>query len=254
MTHLHFYLYFILTFVAFIAATIDTLAGGGGLITVPAILLTGMNPVMALGTSKLQSAIGELSACLYFMKDKNINYKLLKMGFLFVIMGSIIGTVLLQITPTVKLEDIIPWLLLSVLIYFIWTQRAKFQDNTSQNLIPENKRFFGLGSAIGFYNGFFGPGTGSIWALALMRVFKLNLQQATIYAKPLNLAGNLSALSIFIVAGRVNFLAALLMGLGSYVGGKCGASLVVYKDIKWLKITFLLIMSVSTAATFWKYY
>ena len=209
-----------------------------------------------MGTSKLQSAIGELSACLYFMKDQNVNYKLLKAGLFFVIMGSVIGTVLLQITPTVKLEDIIPWLLLSVLIYFIFTQRAKFQNKTNQHLMLTlgNKKLLGLGSVIGFYNGFFGPGTGSIWALALMRVFKLNLQQATIYAKPLNLAGNLSALSIFIVAGRVNFLVALLMGLGSYVGGKCGASLVVYKDVKWLKITFLLMMSISTAATFWKYY
>lgn len=111
-----------------------------------------------------------------------------------------------------------------------------------------------MGSLIGFYNGFFGPGTGSIWALALIKCFKLDLQKATIYAKPLNLTGNLTALSIFIVGGRVDYLAAVLMGIGSFVGGRLGAHFVMYKDVKLLKTIFLLLITLSTLGTFVKYY
>ena len=110
-----------------------------------------------------------------------------------------------------------------------------------------------LGNIIGFYNGFFGPGTGSIWVIALTKYFKLDIQKATIYAKPLNLAGNLTALSIFIVGGKINLIVACLMGIGSFLGGKIGANLIIYKDIKWLKFTFLLLMTISTLATFIKF-
>jgi uncharacterized membrane protein YfcA len=243
----------LLTTVAFIAGTIDALAGGGGLITVPALLMTGMNPVMALGTNKLQSAIGEFSAVLHFMKQKQVSYSVLTFGLIFTIIGSIIGTIALQITPIKQLEKIIPFLLLGILIYYIINQHRK---NTYSNeyLQPSNKRFFYLGSVIGFYNGFFGPGTGSIWAIALMKVFKLGLKKATIYAKPLNLVGNLTALSIFIIGGQIDFIAAFLMGCGSFIGGRFGANLVMYKNLQWLKAAFLSLMIISTAATFIKYF
>ena len=253
MDHLTLSTDFILALVAFIAGTIDTLAGGGGLITVPAILLTGMNPIMALGTSKLQGAICEFSACLHFLKKKQVNYKLLISAFVFTILGSALGTLVLQFIPIARLETLIPWLLLAVLLYYIWSQyyHVIFTNDVLQ---PDDKKFFLLGSSIGFYNGFFGPGTGSIWAIALMRSFRLNLQKATMYAKPLNMAGNLSALSIFIVGGHVNFTAALMMGVGSFLGGKLGANLVIYKEVSWLKRIFLSMMLISTAVTFYQYY
>lgn len=245
-------LYSSLVIVAICAGFIDTLAGGGGLITVPAILITGINPVMALGTNKLQSAIGELSASLYFIKKSKISYKKLSWAVSYTIIGASLGTVFLQIIPTEKLEKIIPWLLLFVLIYYVVNLRKKNMERNSE-LIVDNKKFFFLGNGIGFYNGFFGPGTGSVWAICMMKFFKLDLQKATIYSKPLNLAGNVTALSIFIIGGKINFLLALLMGFGSYLGGKLGAKFIVYKDIKWLKIIFLVLMAASTIATFIKY-
>jgi len=255
MEHLSVLTCFILGIAAFVAGTIDTLAGGGGLIAVPALLMTGMNPVMALGTNKLQSAIGELSASLHFIKMKKVNYAVLKTGLVFTIIGSVLGTLLLQVIPSDKLKVMIPALLLAVLIYYIAGLRRHLDPASfNENLIPCNKRFFALGSVIGFYNGFFGPGTGSIWIVSLIKVFKLNLKNATMYAKPLNLAGNLSALSIFIAGGKINLLAAFLMGIGSFLGGKFGASMVIYKDIKWLKIIFLSLMIVSTVATVFKYW
>lgn len=247
-----FFIYFILAFIALCAGFIDTLAGGGGLITVPAILMTGMNPIAALGTNKLQSAIGELSASLYFIRKSKQSYRGLLFAMIYTIIGATIGTILLQITPITKLEKIIPYLLLFVLIYYIFNLKKKDIDYNLELKI-DNKKFFALGNLIGFYNGFFGPGTGSIWTIALIKFFKVNLQKATIYAKPLNLAGNLTALSIFIVGGKVDFIAAITMGIGSYLGGKLGARFIIYKDIKWLKLSFLILMIISTSVTFIKY-
>jgi uncharacterized membrane protein YfcA len=251
--HASLFVYIFLVVVALVAGFIDTLSGGGGLITLPAMLFTGMNPIAALGTNKLQSAIGEFSATLHFLRKSKVNYRILTMAFVYTIIGSSIGTALLQITPTDKLEKAIPFFLLAVLIYYVFSLNRK-NEFYNQTLEPNNKKFLALGSSIGFYNGFFGPGTGSIWALALMKCFKLDLQKATMYAKPLNLAGNLTALSIFIVGGRVDYLAAILMGIGSFAGGKLGANFVMYKDVKFLKIIFLLFITLSTLGTFVKYY
>lgn len=246
-------IYVFLVIVALVAGFIDTLSGGGGLITLPAMLFIGMNPIAALGTNKLQSAIGEFSATLHFFRKSQVNYRILTMAFVYTIIGSLIGTALLQITPADKLEKAIPFFLLTILIYYVLSLNTE-NEFYNQTLEPSNKKFFALGSSIGFYNGFFGPGTGSIWALALMKCFKLDLQKATMYAKPLNLAGNLTALSIFVVGGRVDYLAAILMGVGSFTGGKLGAHFVMYKDVKLLKVIFLLFITFSTLGTFIKYY
>lgn len=245
--------YSLLVITALIAGFIDTLAGGGGLITLPALLFAGINPVVALGTTKFQAAIGEFSASWYFFKKSQVNYRILATAFVYTIIGATIGTVLLQTTSISSLEKAIPFFLLTLLLYYAL---SLFRKNEFYNhiLVPSNKKFFALGSSIGFYNGFFGPGTGSIWALALAKCFKLDLQKSTMYAKPLNLAGNLTALSIFIVGGRVDYLTAILMGIGSFTGGKLGAHFVIYKDIKLLKISFLSFLTLSTLSVFVKYY
>ncbi|WP_370931026.1 TSUP family transporter [Bartonella sp. DGB1] len=245
------FLYFLLCIVALIAGFTDTLAGGGGLITLPALMLTGLNPVAALGTNKLQSAVAELSAILSFRKNKDINYKLLIKAIIWTIVGATIGTILLQLVYIRILEIIIPFLLTAVFIYYLFTKKLQ-TNNVNNKLEPDNKKFFLLGNTIGFYNGFFGPATGSIWAIALMKNFSLNLRTATMYAKPLNLAGNLSALSIFIVGGNIDYIAAILMCIGSFIGGKLGAKFILYKDSQYIKIAFISIMLLSIVALYAK--
>lgn len=254
MENLPTYTLILLVAVAFIAGFIDTLAGGGGLITLPAVLLAGISPVNAIGTVKLQAAISEFSATVYFLRSGAIDYTKLVWAVIFTIIGSTGGTLLLFLIPATTLEKIIPFLLLAVLIYYIYSLYRKHIIDIAQNFVVNNRKMFPLGILIGFYNGFFGPGTGSIWALALMRVFNLDIRTATMYAKPLNLAGNLTALSLFISAGNVHFLAACLMGVGAFLGGALGAAMVMYKDAKWLKLALLILISTATASTFIKYY
>ena len=163
------------------------------------------------------------------------------------------GTILLQFTPINIIELFIPLFLLIVLIYYILSSKI---NNTFKNKVitPNHKKFLISGSFIGFYNGFFGPGTGSIWSLVLMRIFRINLQKATIYAKPLNLCGNLTALSIFIIGVKINYSVAIVMSIGSFLGGQIGANFIIYKDLKVLKLIFLICISLSTAGTVYKYW
>lgn len=240
--------------VACIAGVIDTLAGGGGLLVVPALLGTGMNPVLALSTNKLQSAISEFSATLHFFRKCGVDYQKIIFGLCCTAVGSFMGTVLLLYTPLPWLEKMIPFFLLAVLVYYIISGWQKHPIER-HNLTGQHPKFFlCFGTLIGFYNGFLGPGTGSLWAIAIMRILKVKIQQATMYAKPLNLVGNLTALTIFIWTGKIFFTLALLMGCGSFIGGRIGASLVIYKDARSLKSIFLVLMACSVCGTFFKYY
>jgi uncharacterized membrane protein YfcA len=244
----------LLILTSFIAGVIDTLAGGGGLITVPALLLSGVNPLLALGTDKLQSAIGEFSATIHFLKHGRVNYRRLSYGIVCTMIGAIIGTISLQYMPIHKLEKLIPILLLSMLIYYLVSNR-KIHYETHETINRSSHKFFLLfGISIGFYNGFFGPGTGTLWAISLMRFLHLSIKKATMYTKPLNLVANIAAIVIFLFHRQIDFKLALLMGFGSFIGGKYGAKLVIHKNSRWLKTIFVLLMAGSTAGTFIKYY
>lgn len=128
MVVFHWYIDILLIFVAFIAAIIDTLAGGGGLITAPALLISGLNPLFSFGTMKFQGAISELSATLHFVQNTQINYKKIWTLFFYVVISSAIGTICLQLIPVTKLEKIIPFLLLGVLVYYLIIGRRRYNE------------------------------------------------------------------------------------------------------------------------------
>ena len=238
----------LLTFVATVAGIVDTLAGGGGLITVPALLLSGVPPVLALGTNKLQSCLCESSASIMFYRKNNLNLKQLKTGLLFTLLGSIAGTLLLQVTQVELLKKLVPFFLLSVFIMNLLSKnKEEIQKEQPTSLFH---RLIPLGIGIGFYNGFFGPGTGTIWAISLRKFLKASLKSATMMTKPLNLVGNLTALGIFLASGHIHIWTGLAMGLGAIGGGIIGANLVMFKNAKWLKITFNILMATSVVGAF----
>ncbi len=239
---------FLLALSAVIAGIVDTIAGGGGLITVPALLLSGVPPVLALGTNKLQSCLCESSASIVFYRKNNLNLQSLKVGLLFTLLGSVAGTLLLQVTKVEVLKSLVPIFLLLVFIMNLLSKGStKSNQEGDQSFF---NRLIPLGIGIGFYNGFFGPGTGTIWAVSIRKFLKTSLKTATMMTKPLNLVGNLTALGIFFATGHINLWAGLIMGAGAIIGGIIGANLVIYKDAKWLKITFNTLMACSVTAAF----
>lgn len=238
--------YFFLSTIAFFAGFVDTVAGGGGLITVPALLSTGLDPIVALGTNKLQSAISEMAASYRFAVRKEVSFKQIGWGLCFTLIGASLGTILLQITPSKPLEIIVPILLFLVLIY-TFLPKSCFKQR--QAAVPRIKFFMISGLLIGFYNGFFGPGTGSIWTVAISSALIIPLYQATMLTKPLNLMGNLSALLWFLLGGQIHYKIAFFMGIGSLLGGLLGSRFVQARNNRIIQILFRIILTASVLSS-----
>ena len=217
----------ILFFVGIIAGIIDTIAGGGGLITIPILLFTGMPPATALATNKLQSIFGTFTASLYFMKQKMINLKEMKLMIIIAFFSSILGGwTLLKIDASLLIK-IVPILLILIGIYFLLSKDiGKIEKHKVVSTLFFTFTFIVL---ISFYDGFFGPGTGSFFTIAFIYLLGSNILQATAKTKILNLATNLGSLLIFYFIGEIYLLVGLIMGFGQIIGAIIGAKLVISK-------------------------
>ncbi|RPE79913.1 TSUP family transporter [Vulcaniibacterium tengchongense] len=208
--------------VAFVAGTIDALAGGGGLLTIPALMAAGLPPVAAIATNKLQSSFGTASAVVAFARQRRIDFRRFAVPALAAFLGSVLGACVLQAVDPSFLAGFVPLLLIAMALYFLLAPKASEEDRHGR---------FGRGAmaavafAIGAYDGFFGPGTGSFLTTALVALFGLGLVSATAHTKLLNLASNLAALAVLVAGGHVLWLAGLAMAVASILGGQLGAHL-----------------------------
>ncbi len=163
----------VLFFVAILAGFIDSLAGGGGLLTVPALMAAGMPPAQALATNKLQACGGSLSATLYFVRRKVVSLADQKLNILMTFIGSTAGALLVQHVQSDILKQILPLLVIGIGLYFLLMPKLGEADR--------QRRLYGLpfalvaGGSVGFYDGFFGPGAGSFYALAFVTLAGFNL-------------------------------------------------------------------------------
>ena len=238
--------------IAIVAGIIDTLAGGGGFITIPSLMLVGLPPAVVLGTNKLQASVGECNAAIHFICHEKIDIKSLLIGFLFTIVGSISGTIVVQYIHPEILNKFIPFLLLFVLIISLFSRKF-VAENVGQQHLSFFKFYFIFGLLIGFYNGFLGPATGSFWVIAFVFFLGFDLKKATTYGKPLNFIGNLASLFCFIIAGLVNYKVALVMAVGQLIGTRVGVKLVVCKGVKIIRPAFIAMISVMFVILFIKY-
>jgi len=195
-----------LLLVACLAGFVDTVVGGGGLITIPALLGVGMPPALALGTNKLQGCIGELVASAHFIRKSELALNNLMFGLSITVIASIIGGYMVQVIPAQILQKYIPFLLLFACIAMILLRQLKLSPSTT---LSKYKFYLIFGLAIGFYNGFFGPATGTLWVVAFVLFSGLNLKQSIMHTKPLNFIGNIAALFVFIFHGEVAWIAGI---------------------------------------------
>ncbi|KEY60098.1 sulfite exporter TauE/SafE family protein [Serratia sp. DD3] len=223
----------ILFFVALFAGFIDSIAGGGGLLTVPALLAAGVPPAQALATNKLQSVGGSFSASLYFVRRRVVDLNTQKLTIFLTLIGSVIGAILVQHLRSDLLRQMLPLLVISIGIYFLLTPRLG--ENDRQRRV--GALAFGLiaGAGIGFYDGFFGPGAGSFYALAYVTLCGFNLAKATAHAKVLNFTSNLGSLVMFIMGGNVVWTIGLVMLVGQVLGARLGARMVLTKGQKLIR-------------------
>jgi len=208
--------------VAFVAGTIDAMAGGGGLITIPALLAAGIPPVNALATNKLQSSFGTGSAVFAFARKGRIDFRRFLAPALGAFCGSVAGAWTLQRLDPGFLAGFVPVLLLLMVLYFLLAPAASDEESHSR---LGRRGLVAIATAIGFYDGFFGPGTGSFFATALVALFGMGLVSATAHTKLLNLSSNVAAVITLALGGKMLWALGLLMALCSIAGGHLGAHL-----------------------------
>lgn len=237
---------------AAIAGFMDTLAGGGGLITIPALVASGIPPLAALGTNKLQSSVGSATSSLLLFKRKKIHWRELHPMMSAAFIGSVIGSIAVQFMDNKVLGFVIPLVLVIIAVYFITAPYLKLESpHARMNNKVYQKTVLPL---IGAYDGMFGPGTGSFFAAAGVSFRGLELIKATAIAKPLNFATNIASLIVFIFAGQIVWLAGLTMILGQMLGAWLGSHYLFKIDPKILRLLIVTICLLMLGQYFYKYF
>jgi len=226
----------------FLAGIVDALAGGGGLITLPAYLAIGLPPALILGTNKLASSIGTAVSTARYHRALRLSLR----PFLPVIAAALVGSWLgARLALLVDPSWIRPLLLavLPVVGWMVWSRKDFGTLDESAHLTTQESRRRGLLVAfpIGAYDGFFGPGTGTFYALAFVRWCKHDLLGATARAKVLNLASNIAALAAFAWAGRLHWSLGLSLSVLSVAGHWVGSHLGVRNGARLIRPVVLLV-------------
>ena len=239
-TLIHYLIFFI---TGIVAGFIDSIAGGGGIITVPVLLSFGIPPHYALGTNKLQGSFGSFTAAFNYRRKGLVSFSDIKTAILFTAIGAFTGAVTIQFLSAQFLNIIIPIFLCVIFFYTIFS--PNLGEKTRKPLINKNIFYVTAGLVMGFYDGFFGPGTGSFWVIGIVMIIGLDLKKATAFTKFTNFTSNFVALIFFIIGGKVLFLVGICMGTGQVIGAFAGSRLVILKNVSFVRGFFIVIVAVT---------
>lgn len=218
---------------AFIAGFIDSIAGGGGMITIPAMLLAGIPPLQTLGTNKLQALFGSGSATLAYARAGQVNLRRqLPMAALSAI-GAALGAAVATVLPGEVLKAILPLLLLGIALYF--ALKPNIGDVDQHWRLAELAFALTVIPLIGFYDGVFGPGTGSFFMLAFVTLAGFGVLKATAHTKLLNFGSNIGAFAVFLAYGAMLWKVGFVMGAGQFFGAQVGSRFAMKRGAKIIK-------------------
>ncbi|MBP1764314.1 MAG: hypothetical protein H6Q65_1372 [Firmicutes bacterium] len=236
--------------VGFLASFVDSVVGGGGLISLPALLLTGLPPVAVLGTNKLASVCGSITSSISFLRSGKMNLGLVKYLFPLSFLGSIAGAYTVRLIPPEFLKPLVIVMLVLVAIYTVF--KKDWGDKSTYQGI--NNRIGVLGSCaaftLGFYDGFFGPGTGSFLIFVFL-MLGFDFVVAAGNAKALNFASNLGAAITFILAGSVNYIYGISMGAAMIIGAIAGSRVAITKGAAYVRPLFISITVLLIGKQLW---
>lgn len=239
---LSLYTYIFLSAAAFLSGFVDSIAGGGGTIAIPALLTAGIPPHLAIATNKLQSSFGVVTAVTNFKRKGLFEFKDLTYGILFTILGAIIGATSIHFISASFLKPL-SIIMLSIVFLFLLLNR-KLGEEDRHKRVKEFYFYIIFGLTLGFYDGFFGPGTGSFWTIALVLLLGLNLKKASIHTRVLNMTSNLTSLCIFIFSSAIIWKLGFIMAIFQVIGAYTGSSIVAKVNIKFIKIFFMSVVFV----------
>lgn len=226
---------------AFIAGLIDSVAGGGGMITVPMYLAVGVPTEAVLGTNKGVSSIGTTLAVIRYLRSSHVVWKFLLLTIPAAAVFSAIGASLSHFQTKTSMLS----LLIVAMLGLITLQKYMDRLAKKESVIGNKQVFLGLflASSIGFYDGFFGPGTGTFLIAGLILLLSFNYQQASIHARVLNLSSNLAALSVFGLQQRIAIEPAVFALIGSLAGNWFGSGLTLRQPEKYIRPIFRLVIT-----------
>lgn len=227
-----------LTIAAFFAGFIDSMAGGGGLISLPAILAAGINPHLALGTNKVQSFLGTTFSTLRYFKSGQLYLPVAAYSAVAALVGSYAGSRAVLVIPSQSLEVIILPLLVMVGLVTVLKKQFGMEDRFVHGGARTSILAAVIGLVIGFYDGFFGPGTGTFLTFAFVSAFRFGFLRASAAAKLTNLASNAAAVLAFATARSIIWTVALPMAIANIAGNWLGAGLAIKGGSRLVKVVF----------------
>ena len=243
--------YVALTATAVLTGFIDAIAGGGGLIMMPALLFAGVPPVNALATNKLQSMFGTATACANYARKGLVDWRAHKGTMALVFTGASLGVIAVQSLETKALALIIPLLLMGVAFYVLVSPRMSDED-AHQRLSARG--YAPVAGLIGAYDGFFGPGTGSFFTTSLVALRGLGLTRATALTKVLNLTSNVAAVLLFATFGKMFWLLGLSMAAGAITGGWIGSHTAMRFGARLIRPLLIILSLALTLRLLWSYF
>jgi uncharacterized protein len=239
----------LLFMISLIAGCLDTLAGGGGLIVLPALLLAGIPPLHALGTNKMQGTMGTAMASFMMVRHRRVRWPDVKLLMLYALIGAAVGSIAVQFMDTANLNFIIPFVLTIIAVYFLFS--GKLLDTITPARISRASYRHFVVPLIGCYDGLFGPGTGSFFALSGVALQGKDLLGATAIAKTLNFATNVASLIVFVLAGKIVWVIGLAMMLGQAIGAWLGSHILFRINLVYLRMLIVFICMAMLVRFFW---
>ena len=229
-----------LFFFGFIGAFINAIVGGGGLITLPALLFVGLPPATAIATNKLAASLGNFTSMMTFLRAGKIDIKMLGPIVPFVFIGSMAGAFTVHQVDSEVLRPLVLILLVAVLIYTLI--KKDFGKVGKEGKAVGKKKAAGLLLLIGlgFYDGFFGPGTGSFMIFVLL-FMGFNFIEASGSSKLLNFTSNFAALIMFLFLGAVDYTYGFIMGAAMILGAFVGSKIALSRGTEFVRILFIVV-------------
>ncbi|MFV0575125.1 MAG: TSUP family transporter [Vibrio sp.] len=245
----------VLGIVAFAAGFIDAVAGGGGMLTVPALLSLGLPPHLALGTNKLSASFASSTAAFTYYKKNLFTPKFWLRSFIATFIGAISGTLAVNVISTDWLEKLLPLIILATAIYTIFHKSPQEKSNAMPTFDAQtHKKQIIQGYSLGFYDGAIGPGTGAFWTVSNMALYRMNILLSSGVAKAMNFTSNFTSLITFAILGHINWALGFVMGLCLMAGAFVGAHSAIRFGAKFIRpvfVTVVCIMAVKLAYQAW---
>ena len=238
----------------FIAGFVDAVAGGGGLISLPAYMLSGLPTHMAAGSNKFSASLGTVIAARNYITSGKVEFRIAIFSAIGAIMGSTIGTTLALYISERLLKGIM-MVAIPIVAIFLALQKNLGKETRKRNWNNQIQAMLslGIGIVIGCYDGLIGPGTGTFLIIAFSGVLRIDLVTSSGCAKITNLASNITSLVIYIIGGKVMFLLAIPAAICSMLGANLGARFAIKggsKNVRYIMFLVIGLLFMKTAIDF----